>query len=141
MIEHVILIGRIETMESAIASTMTHCKTLTRFARVEDLGETIDTWPDLVVVLQHSPDEYSKRQIESLLARFAVSRVLCCYGPWCASMGRTRAYWSPAVTVPLAEFEHRLKLEHDVILGKRPALPITAGLDEVFGFNASVDRC
>lgn len=91
--------------------------------------------PELIVVCQSWPDEYTPSDVRRLLASFPLARLVCCYGSWCASDGRGRDIWPAAVRVPAAEAQGRLRRERDVLVGKRPPLPVTAGRDEIYEFD------
>jgi hypothetical protein len=95
-----------------------------------------DLQPDLVVVCQHWPDEFPPAEVGRLFRECPLARFVVCYGPWCASDGRTRAIWPLAVRVPANEADDRLRLELDVLGGERAPLPLTASRDEVFVFDA-----
>ncbi len=102
--------------------------------RVSDVPrrEEGEPWfPDLVVVCQHWPDEYSERDVRGLFEASPLARVLCCYGPWCASDGRRRDIWPPVVRVPVRQVSRRIAGELAVWAGTRPALPLTASRDEM----------
>lgn len=134
MIESVLLIGAIDGMESVVAAVVRHCRQLVRYSSLNDVAAVEDS-PQLIVVVQQFPDEYPSSEVLRLLSDFPISRLICCYGPWCAADGRTRNIWPPAVRVPIGEFEHRLLRERDVIAGTEAALDRTAGLDELFPFD------
>ena len=93
--------------------------------------------PDLVVVWQHWPDEFSPSEVDRLFRKFPLARFICCYGAWCASDGRTRSIWPLAVRVPLSEAEDRLCRELAVLRGELAPLPLTASRDEIFAFDTS----
>jgi hypothetical protein len=95
-------------------------------------------FPDLVVVCQHWPDEYTDGQVRRLIGFFPLARVSCCYGPWCASDGRSRDIWPLAVRVPVDSAAERIRRELDVVAGRRRPLPLTASRDEVFLFDAAL---
>jgi hypothetical protein len=95
-----------------------------------------DTWhADLVVVCQHWPDEYTAAEVRSLLAAFPLARLVCCYGSWCSSDGRTRDVWPLAVRVPAEWAARRIDLELEVLAGTRWPLPLTASRDEIVLFD------
>ena len=50
-------------------------------------------------------------------------------------MLRSRSDWPAAVVVDAGAFEQRLEMETQVLQGKRPPLPITAGLEEIAAFS------
>ena len=61
-----------------------------------------DSWiPDLVVVMQSWPDEFSARDVDHLFAFAPLARFVVCYGDWCESDGRNRAVWPLAVRIPM----------------------------------------
>src|SRR5579872_6491915 len=95
-------------------------------------------FPDIVIVLQAWPDQYTADEVNELFALCPLARFLCCFGPWCDSDGRTRSIWPLAVRVPAAafaaRFHHELRLlgnGHDA----RPPLPLTASRTEIFEFD------
>jgi hypothetical protein len=95
-----------------------------------------DAWrADLAVICQHTPDEYTAADVRQLLGAFPLARVVCCYGSWCASDGRTRDVWPLAVRVPVTSAARRIGLELDVLAGDRRPLPLTAARDEIFLFD------
>ena len=49
--------------------------------------------PDVIVVLQAWPDQYSVADANQVISRFPLARLVCCYGPWCDSDGRNRSIW------------------------------------------------
>jgi hypothetical protein len=95
-------------------------------------------FPDLVVVCQHWPDEFTERDVRRILTLFPLARLACCYGPWCQSDGRSRDIWPLAVRVPAAAAPDRLRRELDVVAGRIRPLPLTASRDEVFLFDAAL---
>jgi hypothetical protein len=95
-------------------------------------------FPDLVVVCQHWPDEFTEQDVRRLLTLCPLARVACAYGPWCQSDGRSRDIWPLAVRVPAAAAPDRIRRELDVIAGRLRPLPLTASRDEVFVFDAAV---
>jgi hypothetical protein len=102
---------------------------------------------DLIVVCQSWSDEYTAGEVAALLSAAPVARLLCVYGRWCDSDGRTRHVWPLAVRAPAAEFEGRLQREINVLRGTEPPLPLTATRTEIFaaqcrsGFHARVAPC
>jgi hypothetical protein len=102
-----------------------------------------DAWqPDLLIVCQHWPDEYSAAEVRKLLTVFALARLVSCYGRWCASDGRTRDVWPLSTRVPAEFASRRIDLELEVISGTRSPLPLTASRDEIFLFDPEmgIDR-
>jgi hypothetical protein len=99
-----------------------------------------DGWfPELVIVCQHGPDEFPESDVHRLIGLFPLARLISCYGPWCASDGRTRDIWPLAVRVPVAAAAERVRRELDVLAGRRPPLPLTASRDEIFLFDNALD--
>lgn len=94
-----------------------------------------DSPPDLAIILQHWPDEFTAEEIRTALSRWPLTRWLCCHGPWCASDGRTRQIWPPALRVTTDDLESRLAGELRTLRGELSPLPATAALDEVFAFT------
>ncbi len=100
------------------------------------LSETTRTnqIPDLIVIVQNWPDEFSPSEIASLFAFAPLARVVVAYGAWCESDGRNRHLWPLAVRVPLrsaaARIEHEWRLLHEE-RGLEP-LPLSASREEVF---------
>jgi hypothetical protein len=98
-----------------------------------------DGWfPDLVVVCQHWPDEFTERDVRRLMVLYPLARVTCCYGPWCQSDGRSRDIWPLATRVPVCSAAGRIRRELDVLAGLCRPLPLTASRDEVFLFDSPV---
>jgi hypothetical protein len=101
--------------------------------------------PDLVVVLQSWPDQFSEHDVHKLLALCPLARIVCCFGPWCDSDGRTRSVWPLAVRVPVAAARGRLARElallenHD---DPSAPLPLTASRAEIFenDYSAPADN-
>jgi hypothetical protein len=101
-------------------------------------SDGLEWFPDLVVVCQHWPDEFTERDVRRILTRYPLARLTCAYGPWCQSDGRSRDIWPLAARVPAADAPNRLRRERDVIAGCIRPLPLTASRDEVFLFDAAL---
>lgn len=95
-------------------------------------GPDVPPASDLWIVCQSWPDEFSLGNIGRILNGAATARLVCVYGEWCASDGRTRDLWPLAIRVPVHEFAARLRFELDVIAGRAAPLPLTAARDECF---------
>ena len=93
-----------------------------------------DWFPDLVVVLQTWPDQFLAAAVQQLLSQFPLARVVCCYGPWCDSDGRSfDTTWPLAVRVPLQDAGARIEQELAALCdGRPPPLPLTASRGEIF---------
>jgi hypothetical protein len=95
-------------------------------------------FPDILIVLQAWPDQFLAGEVEELISLCPLARLLCCFGPWCDSDGRTRSIWPLGARVPAAGFPSRF--EHEVALltdcrGAGPPLPLTASRTEIFEFD------
>lgn len=90
---------------------------------------------DLLVVLQRFPEEYAQQQVIDLLNRFASSRMVVCYGPWCDSDGRTRSLWPTSCRVRVESAGTRIRHELSVIRDLSKPLPLTANRDEAYLFD------
>jgi hypothetical protein len=88
-----------------------------------------------VIVCQHWPDEYTAAEVRQMLGAFPLARLICCYGPWCASDGRTRDVWPLSVRVPAEFAPRRIDLELEVLAEARSPLPLTASRDEIVLFD------
>ncbi|MBT5017669.1 hypothetical protein OAF42_01710 [Planctomicrobium sp.] len=134
IIDNGLLIGRPDGMESAVSSFLKVCRCANFFRDLNDF-KPIEDSPEFILVLQHWSDEYTQTQVDELLNRFPLSRVVCCYGPWCQSDQRTRQIWPAALRVPIHQIQERIELECKVLLGNVLPIERTAGLDEVFAFQ------
>jgi hypothetical protein len=94
--------------------------------------------PDLVIVCQLWPDEYAAPEVGQLLEVFPLARLICCYGAWCGSDGRTRDIWPLSVRVPTASAARRIDFELEVLAGARGPLPLTASRDEIVLFDREI---
>jgi hypothetical protein len=95
-------------------------------------ASTADFSADLIVVAQSWSDQYTPADVAALLSAAPLARILCVYGRWCDSDGRTRDIWPLAVRVPAEEFETRLRRELEVLERTLPPLPLTASRTEIF---------
>ena len=129
------LVGRTETsgsapiaaeLESSLPGAETH-----RFGTPGDAIRSRTSAPDLVVVVQHRPAEFSRRDATALLGSQPLARFVVALGPWCASHGRSERLWPEAVTVSLRNAPPRLRREALRLLASEPPLPLTAGRDEL----------
>lgn len=93
--------------------------------------------PDLAIVFQSFPDEYSTGDLEQLLALAPLVRLVVCCGAWCESDNRTRSCWPVAVRVPMHSARSKLQQEWDLLReqGNVPPLPLSASREEVFAFD------
>lgn len=114
---------------------------------VRTLLEAGDWFPELVVVLQGWSEQFSTGEVHELMALCPLARIVCCFGPWCDSDGRTRSIWPLAMRVPAAAAVSRLEHELNVLgAAAEPViapLPWTASRTEIFeyDFAAAPSRC
>ena len=90
----------------------------------------LDT-PELIVVLQETPDQFSSDSIQQLLCTWPLARLVVCHGPWCHGDGRNRSDWPHSVRVPHTTAPTRLASERRLLLNSGEGLPWTAGRDEM----------
>lgn len=108
-------------------------------AHVSDLAE-LRAWiarnefPDLLVIVQTWSDEFHFSDFLTLPGMGPFCRVICGYGPWCISDGRSRQDFPMAIRVPLEELRPALRREWQLLrpAARHPIPPWTAGRDEVF---------
>lgn len=105
------------------------------------LSMAVDLPPDLLVVVQDWPDQWSESDICRLMQAFPLTRLVCSYGPWCDSDGRNRDLWPSGSRVPRELTATRIARELQS-LGRQAGnvLPLTAGRDEVFEYDCSEIR-
>lgn len=117
-----LVVGQFDTIEDAITA---------------GLGDGMAA--EMVVVLQAHSDEYSAASAGQLIGRMLFGRVLCCYGPWCISDGRTHDIWPVVARVSVGSAWSVLQQEvRDIRIGVRALLPMAAA-EEVFIHRAAVD--
>jgi hypothetical protein len=111
-----------------------------RFAAAIAASSADDGWhPELIIVCQHGSDEFTTPEVHRLIGLYPLARLVCCYGSWCASDGRTRDIWPLAVRVPVELAPERIRRELEVLAGRRRPLPLTASRDEIFLFDNALD--
>lgn len=137
----VVLLGTPGTSEfcevQRLVSTAVPEGALTQLVNLAELAELYHqgAFPDLTIVVQTWSDEFPFRDILSLPGFGPLSRVLCCYGPWCISDGRSRQDWPLALRVPLEHFGAALRSEMQQLTTpdqSEAPLQWTAGRDEIF---------
>lgn len=90
--------------------------------------------PDLIVVIETHPDEYSRSDIDQLTVHAPLARWVVGYGDWSESAGRTRDLWPMAVRIPMRSIGPRLQQEWDLLNGKSATpLPMSGSREEIFG--------
>lgn len=103
-------------------------------AETEALPKHLDAAALVCVVVDH-PDQFASEEVRQFLGLYSGVRVICLLSDWCGALNRSRGDWPVSVTVDLATFPRRLEQELETIQGRRPALPMTAGRDEVAAGN------
>jgi CheY-like chemotaxis protein len=91
--------------------------------------------PDLIVVVQAYPGEFSAEGLDRLRRRAPLARVLGLLGSWCEGEVRTGAPWPAAIRVYWHQWPPRAAQELGQLgdgLGASWALPLTASEEERF---------
>ncbi|MBS0262555.1 MAG: hypothetical protein JSS02_11440 [Planctomycetes bacterium] len=136
-------------------------RVLREISQLSDPASYREPAPDVIVVVQSWPDEYSIKDANLAISRYPQASLICCYGPWCDADGRTRSIWPLAVRVPLDAFADRLQRElrfagaqqalnrsangeSSTKPGTRPVgrglLPLTASRTEIFEHGQTTPR-
>ena len=90
----------------------------------------------LCIALQDWSAQYSRADVNRLIeATQPAGRLLCVYGSWCESDGRTAQVWPHACWVPARNAVGRVRRELADLQRKAAPLPLTSGRDEVFEFQ------
>lgn len=110
-----------------------HCSSL------NTISEEV-AFPALIIVCQSWPDEFSTSEVNDLISQFPISRLVCCYGVWCESDGRTRTNWPLSIRVPARSAHARIQQEWNIAQGKANVFPLTAGRDEIFQSETSLEQ-
>ena len=116
-------------------ATLVPTKQLFRAAAISDIEPVLAThgaFPDLVIVCQTWPDEFTRAEISRLFEMFPLAAVLCCFGSWCDSDGRNRDLWPSATRTAAAESAGLIRQAWEDAAAGRPPLPATAAIEEVF---------
>jgi len=90
---------------------------------------------ELVIIGQSYSDEYAPADVERLIVRFPLARIICAFGPLCQADGRRRAIWPLSIRVPEWAFAQRLEHEVAVLRSSAAALPLTATREETVRFD------
>lgn len=106
--------------------------------QINQLSDAMCEPPDMVIVCQSWPDEFSAPEVSAVLGRWPLTQWICCYGAWCDSDGRTRSIWPGSVRVRVDEVVSRLNRVWQIVSESRAEpLPLTASRDETFAFDHS----
>lgn len=127
-------------MQSVAQFALSVAGAVERAATVDDVRRLVvdeGRHPELLVALQTWSDQYSSADVLALLSLLPLTRIVCAYGDWCDSDGRTRDAWPLAVRVPAALAPERIRRELAVIAGRiapghAGPLPLTASRGEIF---------
>ncbi len=91
-----------------------------------------DWFPDIVVVYQGVPGQFSAPDVDAFIGRIPMTRCVVVFGPWCESIGRTEQVWPIGWCVPLQHAAVRMRRELAAWQDGEPPLPPTASRDEAF---------
>ncbi len=96
-----------------------------------------DEFPDLILVLQCWPNEFSANDVNRLLAFAPLARVVVCYGAWCESDGRNLNVWPASIRIPVWAAQPRIQREWQLILDPATLhpLPWSASKEEIFSVD------
>jgi CheY-like chemotaxis protein len=87
---------------------------------------------DIAIVLQSTSDEYTAAGANKLIGSMLFGRVMCCYGPWCQSDGRSHDIWPVSTRIPLSTARAVLSGELAGFQTDQPALLPLSAAEEVF---------
>ncbi|WP_237226700.1 hypothetical protein [Rubinisphaera sp. JC750] len=109
------------------------------FSGLPALLETVQQ-PDfeLIVILQSYPDQFPPADVERLIVRFPLARIICAFETLCLADGRRREIWPLAVRVPSWGLPERLEREVAVLRKSAASLPLTATREEIVRFDSSL---
>lgn len=109
------------------------------FSSLPALLETVQQ-PDfeLIVVRQSYPDQFPPADVERLIVRFPLARIICAFETLCLADGRRREIWPLAVRVPSWGLPERLEREVAVLRKSAASLPLTATREEIVRFDSSL---
>lgn len=139
VIERGVLIGQTEGMAEPISFFLGQCQSASYYQEIDEFLVASVQNVDFILILQHWPDQYAAQQIESLIDRYPLSRIICCYGPWCQSAARTRADWPLVWRVSDNQFALRFAGEIQNIQRGVSPLEKTAGYDEIFEYESYME--
>ena len=141
---NILILGRTQAaeMQAVVASVRRNVsqKNIQSLSNIETASRLVseENWhPDLVVVCQNWPDEFSEADVQQLLSLFPLACWICCFGVWCEPDGRNRDIWPPAIRTPARNAEIRIRRELAVLKGTHPVLPLTASRDETYEFDCA----
>jgi hypothetical protein len=155
----IVLVGEPTTPDfDAVADELLTTVPDATFRVVRDLPQFVselenEDVPDLIIFVQTWPDEFRFSDLLALPWIGPLTQVLCVYGPWCVSDGRSRHDWPLALRVPLEHLGAEILSGYSRNLGRLegpenpgpgkvgppPSIPWTAGRDEVFAARYASD--
>ena len=113
---------------------ITQYKSLLHFLN-QDFSTTNAAEPELIVITQNFSDQFCPTEIDQLLSKHPISRILSVYGPLSVSDGRTRDLWPHSLRIPHWKLSQRIEQELAVLTGNAPAIPLTATREETAHFE------
>lgn len=105
-------------------------RVVSRSRHVPDAGAGLEA--DIIIVFQDFSDQYGAKTVNRLIGQTLGRRLFCCYGPWCASDGRTHDIWPTALRIPSDQFREFLDHELSLLAAGAAPLPPTASGEELF---------
>ncbi len=90
---------------------------------------------EFTLVLQSSPEQFAQRDIELLLGKTIMSSLVCCYGPWCESSGRSTSHWPQSVRIPARMAASAIVVQLQKLAQGQPTLSSLAASEEAFSFR------
>ncbi|MCA9033884.1 MAG: hypothetical protein KDA91_02080 [Planctomycetaceae bacterium] len=90
---------------------------------------------DLTIVLQSYPEQFQRADIDQLISATIFKSLVCCFGPWCESDGRSAPHWPTTVRIP-ARFcpDAILDVVNGLSEGLEPLSPL-ASPEEVYAYR------
>ena len=136
---HILVVGEFERSEfEPVRDWLLQVESDSQVTHIANIAPTAHSEPDLVIVCQSWPDEFSAAAVTSALGRWPLSLWVVCFGAWCASDGRTRTIWPLSVRVPADESRSRLQHVWRILRDQRESpLPLTASRDETLEFDVT----
>ena len=93
--------------------------------------------PDVLIVFQGHPGEYSAEDAARLIGALPGRRVFCISSGWCVSAARTHDIWPLACQIPIGSARARLLQELQAWRQGHPAATPLLGAEELFSLLAT----
>jgi hypothetical protein len=153
----IVLVGESTTSEfDAVADELLSAIPDATFRVVRDLAQLStdlqdEGVPDLIIFVLTWPDEFRFSELIALPWIGPLTQVLCVYGAWCVSDGRSRQDWPLALRIPLEHLSAEVLAAFARNANSGPVarvrgradststIPWTAGRDEVFAARYAFD--